>query len=69
MDVESKGRKYRLVGECYIVGLMKCEGFSMGLEQDIVVLRKQSRFFFLFAKMLPIIAMPHLTESPSIARL
>ena len=38
MDVESKGRMYRLVGECYVLGLMKGESLSMGLEQDVVVL-------------------------------
>ena len=38
MDVESKRRMYRLGGECYVLGLMKGEGLSMGLEQDIVVL-------------------------------
>lgn len=38
MDVESKRRMYWFVGECYVLGLMKGEGLSMGLEQDFVVL-------------------------------
>ncbi|KAL8824757.1 MAG: hypothetical protein Q9170_008053 [Blastenia crenularia] len=35
---EVEDRKYQLVGECYIHGLMNGEGLSMGDEQDIVLM-------------------------------